>query len=130
MTVCGDTTTHDIPDASERPSRSSSTTLYPRTSASTSATFGNPYYGQKDLLSKVNIPTQTEGSPTSTLPLCLLTDSVQLNVAHTPLPFSKDRSFLPARNNALIPQHPTLVQILQQSTCAAAGILLKMIIAY
>ena len=42
--------THGIPDASERPSRSSSTTLFHRTSVSTSAIFGDPNYGPKDLL--------------------------------------------------------------------------------
>ena len=46
--------THGIPDASERPSRSSSITPYPKTSASTSTIFGSQHQSQR--------PTQTEGS--------------------------------------------------------------------
>ena len=42
--------THGIPDTPERPMRSSSTTLFHRTSVSTSVIFGDPYYGPKDLL--------------------------------------------------------------------------------
>ena len=38
--------THGIPDASERPSRSSSTTLFHRTSVSTPAIFGDRFYIQ------------------------------------------------------------------------------------
>ena len=42
--------THINTDASEGSSRSSSTTLFHRISVSTSAIFGDPYYGPKDLL--------------------------------------------------------------------------------
>ena len=43
--------THGIPDASERPSKFSSTTQVHKTSVSSSAIFGDPYYGPRDLLS-------------------------------------------------------------------------------
>ena len=52
--------THGIPDTSERTSKFSSTT-----SVSSSAIFGDPYYGPKDLLYPKSTATQTEGSPIS-----------------------------------------------------------------
>ena len=117
--------THGIPNASERPSRSSSTTLFHshRTSVSTSAIFGDRYYTLKDLLiSKVHNPPPDWGisyilSQPPSLPLCLLTtDSVQW--AHTPLLLpppppptpTKDPSPTicpPAHFNALILQQST-----------------------
>ena len=75
--------THGTPDASERPSQSSNTTLCHRTSAFSSATFGDQYYRLKDLLyPKFIIHTRLRDRlyPKSTTlhPLCLLTtDSVQ-----------------------------------------------------
>ena len=65
------------PDASERPSRSSNTTLCHRTSAFSSATFGDQYYRLKDLLYPKSI-THTRlrdrlyPKSTTLLPLCLL----------------------------------------------------------
>ena len=84
--------THGTPDASRRPSKSSSTTLFHRTSVSSSAIFGDPYYGPRDLLypkSTTQPRLRDLLHPKSTnLPspsLCLLTtDSVQW--AHTPPP--------------------------------------------
>ena len=67
--------THGIPDASERPSTFSSTTQFHKTiGLLSSAIFGDPYYGPKDLLYPKS----------NNLPLCLsTTDSFQW--AHTPL---------------------------------------------
>ena len=82
--------THGTPDASERPSRSSNTTLCHRTSAFSSATFGDQYYRLKDLLypkstTHTRLRDRLYPKSTTLLPLCLLTtDSVQW--AHTPLP--------------------------------------------
>ena len=82
--------THGTPDASERPSRSSNTTLCHRTSAFSSATFGDQYYRLKDLLypksiTHTRLKDRLYPKSTTLLPLCLLTtDSVQW--AHTPLP--------------------------------------------
>ena len=132
--------THGIPDASERPSRSSSTTLFHRTSVSSSVIFGDPYYGSKDLLypkSTTQPRLRDLLHPKSTaLPHCLLTaDSVQW--AHTPLPHSKDSSptsFPPAHFNALILQHPVFAwssgSLLKQQHLPESGILLMTIRAY
>ena len=75
--------THGTPDASERPSRSSNTTLCHRTSAFSSATFGDQYYRLKDLLypkstTHTRLRDRLYPKSTTLLPLCLLTtDSVQ-----------------------------------------------------
>ena len=92
------TSTHSTSDASERPSRFSSITLFHRTSVSTSAIFGDPFYGLKDLL----YPKSTSQPrlrdllhPKSyTLPLPVLVNKWFSSVStHSPpLPHCKDHS--------------------------------------
>ena len=133
--------THGTPDASERPSRSSNTTLCHRTSAFSSATFGDQYDRLKDLLypkSKTHTRLRDRLYPKSTtlLPLCLLTtDSVQW--AHTlpsPTPRVLVSQFPPARLNELILQHPFMgwssSSLLKQQHFPESGILLRTIRAY
>ena len=125
LAVCS---THDIPYALERPSRSSSTTLFQRTSVFTSAIFGNPYYWPKDLL----YPPFQPPSP----PCLLTTDSVQW--AHAPPPPPPPPSIpvppVSARFNALMFQHPIFAWssscLLKQQHLPESGILLMTIRAY
>ena len=81
--------THGIPDASQRPSTFSSTTQFHKTLVSSSAIFGDPYYGPKDLLypKSTTQPNPDRGISyilsQTTSPLCLsTTDSYQWT--HTP----------------------------------------------
>ena len=103
------TADNGTPDASERPSRSSNTTLCHRTSAFSSATFGDQYYRLKDLLYPKSI-THTRlrdrlyPKSTTLLPLCLLNNWFSSVSTHSSPPTTRIlvSQFPPARLNELI----------------------------